>query len=71
MYHKVVVCLLLRNAHKMTRQAALNGCTELETVLCAFLKSKQTTYLYFCNIVDDKFASLINVFEFKKKIKLV
>ena len=34
----MVVCLLLRNAHKMTRQAALNGCSEY------FLKSKQTTY---------------------------
>ena len=41
--HKVV-CLLLRNAHKMTRKAALNGCTESEPVLCAFLKSKQTPY---------------------------
>ena len=28
----------------MTRQAELNGCTQLEPVLCAFLKSKQTTY---------------------------
>ena len=28
----------------MTRQAALNGCTKLEPVLCAFLKSKQTAY---------------------------
>ena len=28
----------------MTRQAALNGYTESEPVLCAFFKSKQTTY---------------------------
>ena len=28
----------------MTRQAELNGCTESEPVLCAFIKSKQTTY---------------------------
>ena len=28
----------------MSRQAALNGCTESELILCAFLKSKQTTY---------------------------
>ena len=38
----------------MSRQAALNGCTESEPVLCAFLKSKQTTlwYLYFRNHVE-------------------
>ena len=37
LFHHNVNCLLLRNAHKMTRQAALNGCTASEPVcvLCS------------------------------------
>ena len=41
--HYKVVCLFLRNSHKISRQAGLNVCTESGTILCAFLKNKQTT----------------------------
>ena len=43
LYVRYIVCLLLRNAHKMTRQAVLHVCTESEPVWCVFFKSKQTT----------------------------
>ena len=59
--HHKVVCLLLINVHKMTRQAALNGCTGLESVCMhiALLKSKQTT-LYW-NDFSTRIAILYNV----------
>ena len=43
LYHKIV-CILLRNAHKMTRQAELTVCTESEPVCVHFTKVNKLPY---------------------------
>ena len=55
--HHKVVCLLLRNAQKMTRQAALNGYTESEP-FCVHLERLQVS-IFFNNM---EFSDLEEVF---------
>ena len=42
--HDKVVCLFLRNAHKMTRKTALNVCTKSEPVCVHYSKVNKLPY---------------------------
>ena len=52
--HHMVVYLLLRNAHKMTRQATLNGYTESELFCVHLSKVNKLPYNGTILVVVDK-----------------
>ena len=65
-------CLLLRNAHKITRQAVLNVCTESEPFCVHFSKVNKLPYditTLVCILVDPKDAYFTTDYRVTRKCR--